>query len=429
MTNFVGVVRTFEHCHSTMDRLKIIAVTYQRVDVEEVGQFHLSDERFAPVLQNVKKGMRIAEMMYLSTCNRVEFVVVTPREIDNDWLTGFYSHLGADWSDDKVERAVLVSEVYEGPNAITHLFNVASSLDSMVLGEREIITQVRQAFEQSQAAELTGDFIRLLLRKTVETAKEIYTQTEIAARTVSMVSLAYHQLVAAALPLETRFLVVGAGQTNTTLLRFLIKHGYENFTIFNRTLSRAEALAAEVAGKACDLSELDRWEGGFDAILTCTGADRVLIGQPLYEKLLRGETNRKVVVDLAVPADFDANIAKTHPVTLIHVASLQPVADRNMGTRKKELQLCRAIIARNQREFQQMHRERQVELAMREVPGKVREIKEKALGAVFAKEIENLDQESLEVLDKVINYMEKKYISVPMKLAKQIMLDDKKGRK
>ena len=114
-------------------------------------------------------------------------------------------------------------EVFHKADAVKHALSVASSIDSMIVGEREIITQVRGAYEASKSYGLTGDFIRLLTRKVIETAKKVYTETNIAKKPVSVVSLAYHKLRNLNIALDAKFVIVGAGLTNTTMCKFLKK--------------------------------------------------------------------------------------------------------------------------------------------------------------------------------------------------------------
>lgn len=406
-----------------LKQLKVITVTHKRVSLEEVGQFHLEESVVQPRLESLKDDLQLEEMMYMSTCNRVEYVVVSDDEPDNDWLAKFYQKFNPTWDESTVEDAVLMSEVYEGVNAVEHLFNVASSLDSMVLGEREIITQVRGAFEHSNKMGITGDFIRLLIRKTIETGKEVYTQTEIASKPVSVVSLAHRKLMQLDLPENPRVIFIGAGTTNTTMARFVRKRGMKDLHFFNRTLANAEKLAEELGGKAYALEELQNFTQGFDVLISCTGASDPVVTRDLYEHLLQGETSKKIVVDLAIPHDVDSAIMQYHRVHYIPIEELKAISEENLKSRGKELQLCRAIISKNVREFQQVYRERQVELAMRSVPGKVKEIRERALTSVFAQEVEDLDDDARAVLNKVIQYLEKKYVAEPMKMAKDIMLN------
>ena len=224
-------------------------------------------------------------------------------------------------------------------------------------------------------------------------------------------------------PLDARFLIIGAGQTNTSMSKFLMKHGFTNFLVFNRTLTRGQELAGELESPAHLLEELNQHKRGFDVIITCTGADKTIIDASTYQSLLNEETDRKIVIDLAVPNDFDESILRDNEVNLIAINNLKEIAEQNLKERQMELVKCEAIIDKRVQDFRTAFRKRQVEIAMKQVPQKVKEIKETALKEVFANDIQKMDEQSKEVLDRVINYIEKKYISEPMKLAKDIMLD------
>jgi glutamyl-tRNA reductase len=265
--------------------------------------------------------------------------------------------------------------------------------------------------------------IRLLVKHTIETAKDVYTKTSIANKPVSVVSLAYRKLKDLNVKLDARFLIIGAGQTNILMSKFLKKHGFTNFAIFNRTFSNAQKLATELNGKAFSLSELSQYKNGFDVILTCTAAAEHIITKEIYSSLLAGETSKKIVIDLSVPNDLDPTLQHNFPICLVDVTTLQSIANENLQERKKELNACHEIICEKVEEFRKALKERKVELAMSEVPRKVKEIRETAINAVFAKEIDALDESSKDVLEKVLAYMEKKYISVPMKMAKDILIE------
>jgi glutamyl-tRNA reductase len=292
----------------------------------------------------------------------------------------------------------------------------------MVIGEREIITQVRNAFDFSKKLNLTGDFIRLVMRHTIETAKRVYTETSIATKPVSVVSLAYHKLREMNIPLDARIMIIGAGATNTTMSRFLRKHGFKNFVVFNRTLSKAESLAKDLHGKAFSLDALEDYIGGFDVIISCTGSDSHIITPELYKKILVGEESRKVVMDIAVPQDLHPEILSNHAVTHISVDFLQKISNENLKVRSNELQHVEEIISEALFDFKHLQKVRNVELAMREVPLKVKEIRATAMNEVFKNDLAELDENSKEVLDKIISYMEKKYMSVPMIMAKEILI-------
>jgi glutamyl-tRNA reductase len=361
--------------------------------------------------------------MYISTCNRVEFCFVCEADADEDFLIEFFHAFNPEWSETQLQKALKISEIYKGEDAIRHIFNVASSLDSMVIGEREIITQVRSSYENCNNWGLTGDLIRLVMKKTVETAKEVYTNTDIATKPVSVVSLAYRKLREYSVNENARIVFIGAGQTNTNMARFLKKNGFNNFIVFNRSMGNGLALANELKCEMKELSEITKYKNGFDVIIACTAAEEAIITDEVYSSLLNGETTSKVVVDLAIPNDLDKSLLKKYNIKFVDIENLKSEAEINMRERAKEVDRCQTIVNDFLKDFKELYRIRQVELAMKEVPTKMKEIKEMAVNSVFAKDIEGLDENSKEVLEKVINYLEKKYISVPMKMAKDILLD------
>lgn len=409
-----------------MEHFKVIAFTHANVGLEKVASFFIAEDDYEKKFVPLKKQMNIDEFMFLSTCNRTEFLFKTKEVANNHFLRQFYSNLYPDWSEEHLNWAIETTQVMDGIDAVRHMFHVAGSLDSLVVGEREIITQFRKSYDKFQAMGLTGDFLRIAERKTIETAKQIFTETDIANRPVSVVNLAYRSLREHYLPVDARIIVIGAGVTNSAMLRKMKKHGYTNFYVYNRTLEKAQTLAQDVNGVARPLSELENHSEGFDAIVTCTGAPHSIIDEKLYTQLLQGDTDRKYVVDLAIPNDFEVEIKNNHPVELIEVESLKEIAAKNLSERKKSMANCEAIVDANLVEFQNVYNERRVELAMRDVPAKVKEIKERAMNEVFSKDIEGLDDQSKELVNDIIAYMEKKYISVPMKMAKKIILDVKK---
>lgn len=405
-----------------LDTFHSIIFTHRNLSVDEIGTLHISEEMQKERLSAIKDRFALDELMFLSTCNRVEFQLCAEERVDSKYLYQFFQTLYPGLEVDQLEKLIAAAEVLSGEEAVNHLLRVASSIDSMVVGEREIITQVRNAFELSKQNGLTGDFIRLLMRHTIETAKQVYTETNIAKKPVSVVSLAYHRLRQLNYSLDARVLIIGAGVTNTNMSRFLKKHGFKNFVVFNRTLAKAEKLANDLNGRALPLSELGNYKEGFDVIITCTGSEDHIISPELYESLLINETDKKVVIDIAIPQDLHPNIIEKHKVNHISVNLLQQISNENLQARAEEVQSVEAILAEQLEAFKHIYKLRKVELAMREVPQKVKDIKSIALNQVFKSDVESLDENSKEVLEKVIAYMEKKYISMPMLMAKEILL-------
>ena len=405
-----------------LEQFHILAFTHKKMDVSEVGKLHIEVDKQKEVLNMFKQSMELEELMFLSTCNRVEFLFCSSKNVDNHFIQTFFQTLYPHYDTTQISQFENVVESYSGVHAVEHMLQVASSIDSMIVGEREIITQVRNAFEASKEMGLTGDFIRIVMRHTVETAKRVYTETSIANKPVSVVALAYHTLRDMDISLEARVLMIGAGMTNSNMAKFLRKHGFKNFTVFNRTVEKAELLAKELHSKGYGLDALHTFTEGFDIIITCTGSEAPIITPEIYAHLLQGEKTKKVVIDIAIPHDLDAEIVKNNPITHISIDYLQKISDRNLLERSKEIVHVEQILSDAVESFMYIHKMRQVEIAMREVPNMVKDIRATAVNEVFKKELQTLDNDSREVLDKIIGYMEKKYMSMPMKLAKEIML-------
>lgn len=408
----------------TVSTFKIISFNHRNLSLEEIGKLHAGEEVQKELLASVKSSFGIEELMFLSTCNRVEFYMCCAESISKnkiiDILNAFYPNLKAE-----TEALVANAEVFENEDAVRHLFELASSLKSLVIGEREIITQVRKAYEFCNSLDLTGDFLRLVLKQTIETAKAVFTNTGIAKNPVSVASLAYRQLKELGIKDDARIVMVGAGETNTTMANYLQKHRFANFTVFNRTLANAEKLASKINAKAYALNDILNYREGFDVLITCTGSSEPVITPGIYTSLLGGEKSKKVIIDLALPADVDASIVKENSLTYIDINSLKARAEKNLQLRQHEVETCKAIIEDKLSEFRELHSERQVELAFGEIPRKVKAIREIALNEVFLKEVNSLDEKSKEVLDKVLSYVEKKYNAVAMKTAKEALLTKK----
>jgi glutamyl-tRNA reductase len=407
-----------------VDSFYSFAFTHRLIEVNKIGLLHIDPEDQKSKLFLLKEESNISELLFLSTCNRVEFMLVTSDEVNLAYIQNSLNKLYPNLSDIELKYFSANCELYVGQNAINHIFSVASSIDSMVLGEREIITQVRNAYELSRKNNLTGDFLRILIKHTIETAKRVYTETSIATKPVSVVSLAYHKLKSHRLDLNSRILIIGAGTTNSNLCRFLKKHGFKNFTVCNRTISKAKDLAKELSGSYLSLAELQSYNAGFDILLTCTASDHHLIGQNLYETMLNGEKDKKVVIDLAIPQDLNPEVLLKENLNYISIDVLQKESNDNLRERAKEIESVELILSEAINSFEYVLKERTVEIAMREVPQQIKNIKSTAINQVFKEEINSMDDHSKEVLEKILGYMEKKYISGPMKLAKDLLIQN-----
>ncbi len=408
-----------------MDTFKVIAFTHKHLPFDLIGKLHLShDEQFL-VLNGFKSHFELDEFLFLSTCNRIELFIRSQQPASRLKIKEMAVFLNAKLNNVEAGQLSEAAEIYESEAAVEHILKVASSLESLVIGEREIITQVRKAYDFCNNLGLTGDFIRLLIKQTIETAKDIYTNTYIAKNPVSVASLAYRQLRDMGIKNDARIVFVGSGETNTVLANYFQKHKFANFTVFNRTIANAEKLASLLNGKAYELSELQNFKLGFDVLIVCTSSSEIIVTDEIYNQLLLNETSKKVIIDLGLPSNVDENVAKQKQVNYIDINSIKIQAEANLQLRKNEIVKCEEIIKTRALLFNSIYAERRIELAFGNVPKQVKAIKDLAVNEVFAKEINLLDSQGKEVLDKVLSYMEKKYNAVAIKTAKDVFLNSR----
>lgn len=405
-----------------LESFKIIAFTHKTLPFELIGKLHLNQEEQTTVLGAVKLNFGFDEFLFLSTCNRVELFISSQHDLNSLFIKEVILFLNSRLNNVEANTLSENAEIYLGEEAVEHILKVASSLDSLVVGEREIITQVRKAYDFCNMLGLTGDFIRLLTKQTIETAKDIYTNTDIAKNPVSVASLAYRQLRELGIKNDARIVFVGSGETNTVLASYLQKHKFANFTVFNRSLENGKKLAQIVKGKAFELKALPDFKEGFDVLIVCTASSEPLITKAIFDTLNNNETSKKVIIDLALPANVEEGVAKDKLVRYIDIDSLKAQAEANLQLRRNEVEKCEQIIKNKTEQFRWLHKERRIELAFGEVPRQVKAIKDLALNEVFAKEVNLLDPNSKEVLEKVLSYVEKKYNAVAIKTAKELLL-------
>ena len=405
-----------------MEYLKIIAFTHKQIDLKALGKLVICEHTLDDRLRNIQSELRIKEIFYVGTCNRVEFVFTSAEEVNKKFISRFLHVLDMGLPEEYMEQFIENVSVYEKTQAFNHLLRTSCSLESLVVGEKEILAQVRRAYEACRLAGFTGDYMRMIMNRVVKTAKEVYTHTNISKNPVSIVSLAYRKLRELNMCANSRLLIIGAGETNNNIAQYLKKHKYSNFSIFNRTIEKAESLAKDLNGTAYPLSALADYHQGFDVIITCTGATEPIITEEIYTKLLNGNTGKKVIVDLAIPNDVAPEVVDNYPLHYIEVETLKETARKNIQERYDELVNAEHIIEENIKEFESVLRQRKIELAMSDVPQKIKDIKHKAIHAVFADEINTLDDNSRAVLERVMDYMEKKCITIPMVMAKEILV-------
>ncbi|MEL7162552.1 MAG: glutamyl-tRNA reductase, partial [Bacteroidota bacterium] len=223
---------------------------------------------------------------------------------------------------------------------------------------------------------------------------------------------------------DARILMIGAGQTNVLVSKFLKKAGHTNLTVVNRSIERARSIAAGFyRGEALLLSELESYERGFDVLIVCTGAAEPIVTPELFHWLLAGESpEEKIVIDLGVPADVDERTVAAQEFHYVGIEQLRALAEENMGFRREEIKRAHGVLHQHLEEMETSYRQRLLERALSHLPAEIKAVKQTAVNQIFAKELEDLDPQAHDLLMRMMTYMEKRCIGIPMKAAREAIL-------
>jgi glutamyl-tRNA reductase len=412
----------------TIEDFKVITITHKTTNIQRLKDYLLdanaeeTSDYPKKRLQELKESFQMVELLYLNTCNRVTFFFTNQQPVTHAFLSRLFQFINPDINEELIERHINVTKVYSGAAALEHFFSVAASLDSLIIGEREILGQIKEAYANSSKYGLSGDSIRLAIEKTIVFSKKIYNETKIAEKPISVVSIAFRQILDHLPTKDTPILMIGAGQSNVQLTNFLVKYGYDNIHIFNRTIEKAQVLAEKTKGKAYPLSELPHFKEHFNVVISCTGAKEYILTKEVFEQLNTAKNHHYTILDLAVPRDVDPKIVEDYSVNYFDIAGLEQQAKTNLEARQQEVVVAQSILEGCMTEFDEIFRQRQLELALIEIPEEVKALKTKAMTEVFGKDIDQLDDNARKVLENVMSYFEKKYIGIPMKIAKKTIL-------
>ena len=286
---------------------------------------------------------QIKEAIYLSTCNRVEVLAhAVDEESAVEKLKSFIFNHG-NLSPDDMARCLYL---YYNHDAVRHLFRVASSIDSMVMGEPQILGQVKDAYRTAVEHNASGIMLNKIIHHAFRTAKRVRTETGIAGNAVS-VSFAAVELAKKIFGnLKGKsILLIGAGEMSELAAKHLINYGVEKIFITNRTYARAVQIADNVHGTVVEFEKLQEKIHDVDMIISSTGAPGYVIDVSMITTSLRRRKNRLLfLIDIAVPRDIDPAVGEIDNVYLYNIDNLQDIVDGNLQIRKKEAEKAEAII-------------------------------------------------------------------------------------
>jgi glutamyl-tRNA reductase len=312
--------------------------------IREKVMFHA--ENLQQALKGLLRQYPVNEAAILSTCNRTEIYCATetPRDAVK-WLAEYH----------ELKPQQITPYLYTLPqsDAVRHAFRVASGLDSMVLGEPQILGQMKQAAREAEAAGTLGSILHKLFQRTFSVAKEVRSTTAIGENSVSMAAAAV-RLAERIFPSvsEQRVLFVGAGEMIELCAAHFSAVAPRRMAIANRTLERAQVLAARFNGQAMRLEDIAETLAQFDIVIACTGSQLPVIGKGLVESAIKARRRKPIfMVDLGVPRDIEPEVADMDDVFLYTVDDLAQVVDTGLSNRQSAVAEAEAIIETGVGEF------------------------------------------------------------------------------
>ncbi len=317
----------------------ILGINHRTAPVSLREKVAFSEERLLAALRTLREQVGVAEVVILSTCNRTEVYwagSASGAELSK-WLERHHGN-----------NLDLASSLYvhQEQRAVEHAFSVASGLDSMVLGEAQILGQLKDAYRMAQEAGSTGPALNKLFQAAFSAAKRVRSETRIGENAVSIASatVSLARRVYSELSAQTA-LLIGAGEMNALVARHFISAGVKRMVIANRTLSRAQTLATELKVHAVGLEDLDQELAQADIVIACTASPEPLITKSAAEAAIRARRRRPIfMVDLAVPRDIEPGVADLEDVYLFSIDDLQQLIDENRQQREAAAGGARLLI-------------------------------------------------------------------------------------
>lgn len=361
-----------------------------------------------------------SELVVLSTCNRVEIYAADERSGDGvsfDDITRFISQFHNVPPDEFVDSVL----AHSGTAAVEHLFEVACSIDSMVLGEPQIVNQVKEAYRVAQENEACGPLTNVLFQHALKVSAQVRTETGLADGRVSIASVAVGDF---GKNIFSRFdnktvLVIGAGEMAEETLTYLRSEGVRRIIVANRSRERADRLASLFQGEAVDFSQLDYWLARADVIVSTTGASRTLITKERFEAA-RAQSQRHPVfiLDLAAPRDFDPAAGSVDDnVFLYDIDALEETCNRNRRAREAEVEKAKSIIVAQTRTFMQEIYHRATGPVIHRLREHWTDISRSELDRLYRK-LPTLDQPQREAIEATIQRIVNKLLHPPLEALK-----------
>jgi len=309
--------------------LVALGINHKTASVSLREQIAFSPDQMVAALEQLKSFNNQSEAVVVSTCNRTELYChhIQAQQLI-DWLQQFHD----------VDKKALESSLYihQGVDAVAHLMRVSCGLDSLVLGEPQILGQIKQAYSTAKAAGSISQTLDKLFQRTFSVAKKVRTETNIGANAVSVafaaVSLAKQIFGDFS---QTNVLLIGAGETVELVSKHLTEAGVTKITVANRTLAKAQTMAQEFDGKAITLAQIPQHLALADVVISSTASTLPILGKGMVEEATSSRRHQPMLlIDIAVPRDIESQVGELDDVYLYTVDDLQGIVEQNMASRR-----------------------------------------------------------------------------------------------
>lgn len=363
-----------------------IGLNYKKADAEIRGHFSISEQAQSAILQQAKVD-GIPAIVVISTCNRTEIYGFAKDEIQLIKLLCEHTH-------GTVDEFKNVSYIYKNTIAIDHLFKVGTGLDSQILGDFEIISQLRHGFKQSKKIGMINPFMERLINAVIQASKRIKNETEISSGATS-VSFASVQYILARVPYvsEKNILLFGTGKIGRNTCENLIKHtNNEHITLINRTKGKAEKIAGKFNLVVKDYADIQSEISSSDILIVATGAQ-----QPTINKDLLFLKKPLLILDLSIPKNVSEDVKDLDNVTLVHLDDLSAITDKTLEKRSKQIPQAEQIIAEIKEEFDAWLKTRKFAPTIKALKGKLNDLKDAEIN-FQSKKIKDFNQQQAEII-------------------------------
>lgn len=376
-------------------------------------------EKLAEAYEQLQQRFPDAEVVILSTCNRVELYVAKPT--DSDPLTPpQMAQFLSEFHNVPLDEFVGELRAATGPEAVRHLFEVISSLDSMVLGEPQIVNQVREAYSIAEMSGTCGTIAHALFQGAIHASSRVRTETRLAEGKVSIASVAVGEFAKSIFDHfeDKQVLVIGAGEMAEETLRYLKDEGVKDIVVVNRSPERAERLAAEWGGTPVPWADLNHYLGTADVIVSTTGADKPIVDARLFKKIrAAGSARTTFILDLGAPRDFATDVGDLDNVFLYDIDSLKKTCEQNRKARIREIDKARQLIEDETGKFMAEYYHRASGEVVTRLMQDWHAISKEELDRLFNK-LPNLDERDRTQIERTVERIVNKLLHPPLEALK-----------